>query len=268
MRGVVTSSIGLLPKVLGAQIFSFVLVLIVAWGLSALFGLTARPPALVLAFGQGTVAVVLSRILGLSCGWLLAQFALPLLAWAGLIFDVPSWVFLAAFAVLVLVYSNTSKDQVPLYLSNRTTWAALSELLKQESPLDVQKGRRQFADLGSGLGGTIAYLAKHHPEWDFIGVENAPVPYAVCKLRLLGLNNAHVRFENIWDTDLSRFDVVYAFLSPAPMPRLIECAMRTMKPSSLLISNSFWAPDQPFDGEAGVNDRRKTRLFFKRITKG
>ena len=75
MRGVVTSSIGLLPKVLGAQIFSFVLVLIVAWGLSALFGLTARPPALVLAFGQGTVAVVLSRILGLDRGWLLAQFA-------------------------------------------------------------------------------------------------------------------------------------------------------------------------------------------------
>jgi len=39
--------------------------------------------------------------------------------------------------------------------------------------------------------------------------------------------------------DLSRHDVVYAFLSPVPMSALWEKVRREMRPGSLFISNSF-----------------------------
>jgi hypothetical protein len=41
--------------------------------------------------------------------------------------------------------------------------------------------------------------------------------------------------------------VVYAFLSPAPMPRLWEKICAEMKPGSLFISNSFPVPGQAPD---------------------
>ena len=53
-------------------------------------------------------------------------------------------------------------------------------------------------------------------------------------------------------------DVVYAFLSPAPMPRLWEKVQREMRPGTLFISNRFIVPGvKPHQriatGEPGVN---------------
>ena len=57
-----------------------------------------------------------------------------------------------------------------------------------------------------------------------------------------GRNNITWRWDDLWATDLSRFDVVYAFLSPVPMPRLWEKVQKEMPPGSLFISNSFPVP--------------------------
>lgn len=260
----VLPSFGMLPRVLGAQFAAFVVLFTGILVLNQLFGII-RPPVWALAIGQGVCAAWLSRLLGLRGWWLVAQFALPPLAWLGLFIDLPSWLFLAAFVVLLLVYSNASKERVPLYLSNRTTWAALSELITQQTLSSGDNSRPRFVDLGCGLGGTLTYLARKHPEWDFVGVESAPGPYLISKIRTLSCANATVRFESLWNTDLSTFQMVYAFLSPAPMPRLIDVAKRSMKPNSMLVSNSFWSPDSAFDGEVHVNDDRETCLFFIQI---
>jgi hypothetical protein len=55
-------------------------------------------------------------------------------------------------------------------------------------------------------------------------------------------NNCHIRFQSIWKADLSKFDVVYCFLSPVPMPGIWEKAKAEMKKGSLLISNTFEIP--------------------------
>ena len=96
-------------------------------------------------------------------------------------------------------------------------------------------------------------------------MENAPGPYLISRLRIIGRPNARVEFKSLWDVELGFFDVAYAFLSPAPMPCLIARANADMKSGAMLISNSFWAPDLPYDGAAELNDGRKTSLFFKRI---
>ena len=51
-----------------------------------------------------------------------------------------------------------------------------------------------------------------------------------------------VRFGSLWNMELGSFDLVFAFLSPAPMPRLWDKAVREMRPGALLVSHSFEIP--------------------------
>lgn len=183
--------------------------------------------------------------------------------WAALTYAPPSWFYLSIFAVIFLFYTNTLTERVPLYLSNRTTWAALVQMV-DEQPI-AHSHRPAFIDLGCGLGGTLSHLARAKPDWDIVGVESAPGPYLIAKARTAFLPNAQVRFQSLWKVDLGAFDVAYAFLSPAPMARLQAKAAQEMRPGARFISNSFWADDQPFDGEVELNDNRSTRLIFKNI---
>lgn len=183
-------------------------------------------------------------------------------AWASLTFKPPLWVYPAAFAVVFVFYANTFVERVPLYLTNRTTWAAIDQILTQ-----AFAGREapRVVDLGCGVGGLVGYLARVHPDWQVVGVETAPGPYLISKLRTRGLRNASVRFQSLWRTDLSPFDGAYAFLSPAPMPRLLDKVAREMQPGSVFISNSFWADDGPGFELAEVNDARASKLHIRRI---
>ena len=186
-----------------------------------------------------------------------------LMVWGVVTFHPPLWLYPTAFVVIFLFYTNTLLERVPLYLSNRTTWAAVSELLNGEPPR-TKDAPQAFVDLGCGLGGLVAHVASTHPTWRVVGVETAPGPYLIAKARTAFISNAHVRFQSLWNLDLADFDVAYAFLSPAPMKRLSDKAKAEMPKGALLVSNSFWADGVAFDGEVLVNDGRETRLIFRR----
>lgn len=196
--------------------------------------------------------------------WLLAGLlAAALLGGAALVFQPPAWVYPGLAVLLFLFYANTVLERVPLYLTNATTRAALAELIVLEHRVGDGR-RRAIVDLGCGLGGTVAYLARRFPDWDVWGVETAPGSFLAAWIRALGIPNAHVRFQSLWSVDLSAFDVAYAFLSPAPMPRLHAKIKAEMKPGALFVSNSFWADGEPYDGIADVADGRATKLFFSK----
>lgn len=184
--------------------------------------------------------------------------------WGVTVLHPPLWLYPLVIGVIFVFYANTLTERVPLYLTNRITWAALSQILDNHRAETVINGRPAFVDLGCGLGGTLVYLARAKPDWDFVGVETAPGPYLIAKLRTANLANVEIRFQSLWKTDWAAFDVVYAFLSPAPMPRLHAKAATQMRPGTLLISNSFWVDSQPFDGIVEVNDARSTRLIFSK----
>jgi SAM-dependent methyltransferase len=104
---------------------------------------------------------------------------------------------------------------------------------------------RSFAllDLGCGLGGVLSHLARARPCGQYSGVEVAPVPFLLCWLRSLLIGrNCRVRWEDYRNLDLGRYDVVYAYLSPAAMAGLWEKASREMRPGTLFVSNSFEVP--------------------------
>lgn len=146
----------------------------------------------------------------------------------------PGW-FLFAAVLILLVFRGALSGQVPLYLSNRETVEALAEILAERGPCN-------FLDLGAGLGSTTVPLADNFPEHRFTGVENAPLTWLAGRLLSIGRPNIAWRWADLWATDLSEHDVVYAFLSPVPMPGLWEKIEREMKPGSLFISNTFPVP--------------------------
>jgi len=183
------------------------------------------------------------------------------IAFAGaLALDIPSWVYLVAFLGLLLVYWNTTGERVPLYLTNQQTWTALANLLPA-------RNAARFIDLGSGLGGTTLYLGGARADMQFDAVENAPGPFLVSKIRQLffGRSNTSITYGSLWNRDLSNYNVVYCFLSPAPMADLFAKARAEMKTGSLFISNSFEVPGEEPDEIAEVDDGRRTKLLIWRM---
>lgn len=207
----------------------------------------------------GAIAALVGAAIGMASWWALINLIFPPSVYAAMTLAIPGWIFLALFTALVAVYWN-SVQGVPLYLTNRTTWAGLADLLPKEQSVT-------FADLGCGIGGTLRYLAKIREDSVFTGIESAPIPLAIAKIRTLfgGRGNIYLRYGDMWNVDLSEFDVVYAFLSPAPMERLFEKARLEMKPGSMFISNSFVVPGESPTEFVEVPDGQKTKLLIWRF---
>lgn len=209
---------------------------------------------------QGVMAAIITKFFNFGWGWVIGQVLAPPLVILALALGLPVWIYPVILVLLVLVFWNVATNRVPLYLTNSETSASLLKLLSKKKNVT-------FVDLGSGLGGTLRYLASQSPENQFCGVESAPIPFALswCFGKLGGQNNLEARFGDIWKQDLSTFDVVYCFLSPVPMARLFAKAQEELKPGSLFISNSFAVPDHNPDKIVTVKDGRKTKLLIWKI---
>lgn len=218
-----------------------------------------RPSGLAAGLSQGLLAASFARRLGLApwWWWLNLGFVPALLLFSGA--PLPSWVFLAGFLLLLLGNWNSFGERVPLYLSGARSRQQLAELLAQ------QTADFRFVDLGCGPAGALLWLARRFPRAQFVGVETAPLPFAIAWLRALPQNNCRIRYENLWRTDLAQFDVVYCFLSPAPMAALWAKAVAQMASGAWLVSNSFEVPGVPADQQVELHDWRRSRLLLWRM---
>ncbi|MFX5751974.1 hypothetical protein ABTE32_21380, partial [Acinetobacter baumannii] len=79
----------------------------------------------------------------------------------------PSWVFLAVFLFMRVLFWSTFRSQVPFYPSGQSAWDAVAGLLPEGRPI-------RFMDIGSGLGGAVLDLSRRRPESEFTGIEIAP----------------------------------------------------------------------------------------------
>jgi SAM-dependent methyltransferase len=163
----------------------------------------------------------------------------------------PLW-FLGAFVLLLAVYGSTFRTQVPLYLSNARAIDAIAARLPGDRPF-------RFLDLGCGTGSVIAPLSRAFDRGEFVGVELAWIPCLIAKLRArLGGNRHRTERTDLFTMDLSQFDVVYAFLSPVPMPELWRKARAEMRPGSLFVSNTFTVPGVPADETVHVGPGQRS----------
>jgi hypothetical protein len=217
-------------------------------------GIVLQP--MVAALVTGAFAALLSKAAGLDPWWMAIQFVFAPAALAGSSAAVPRWLSLTLFLLLVFVYWSTFRTQVPLYLSSTRVRQALIPLLPS--------GSFTFMDVGSGLGGVLTDLADARADGDYHGIESAPFPWLVSWMRiaLSRRANCHAHFGSLWNTDLARYDVVFAYLSPVPMAALWEKVQREMRPGSHFISNTFMVAAVTPDAEVQVPDLHKSTLYL------
>lgn len=218
-----------------AQLLALALVLALAW--------FAERAGIVLALWQaaliqGLLAALLGAWLGLARWWWPIQLLFLPAALVVSALAVPPGVFLALFALLVLAYWSTFRTQVPYYPSSPAVWEAVAAALPQDRAVRV-------IDIGSGLGGMVMTLQAQRPESHFEGIELAPLPWLISRLRaLLRGSTAQLRRGDYEALDFAQYDAVFAYLSPAAMERLWHKARREMRPGSMLFSYEFPIPGQ------------------------
>jgi hypothetical protein len=193
-------------------------------------------PWLQISLGIGLTATLFATLTRQPWWWRLIHALFAPLLWAGLQLSIdPGW-FLLGFMVLLLVYRGALSGQVPLYLSNSASVAAIAAQIPA-------KQRITLIDLGAGIGSSLIPLARLRPDCQFVGVENAPLTWLVGWLRTRGQKNLEWRWGSLWQTPLAGADIVYAFLSPVPMPELWAKARAEMRPGTLFLSNTFAVPE-------------------------
>ena len=217
-------------------------------------------PPMLFALLCGALAAALSCLAGLARWWLLIQFLFVPALVLVLALHMPPNFFLASFLILLVVYWSTFRTQVPLYLSSRKVWKALELLL----PFEATDRHFTFMDLGSGISGVLAHLAKARPDGRYHGIEAAPLPFLLgwLRLRLGGHRNCEVSWGSLWDCDLGQYDVVFAYLSPVPMDELWQKARREMRPGTVFISNTFAVAEHPPQQTFTVDDMHRSTLYI------
>jgi SAM-dependent methyltransferase len=198
--------------------------------------LGAEPTILTAALIQGLLAMLASWKLRLARWWLPIQLLFPIAVLAASALRLPPALYLGIFIVLLAIYWSTFRTQVPYYPSNETVWRAVEALLPRDRELRV-------IDIGSGLGGMAMHLAAARPRAEVTGIELAPLPWLVSRLRAaIAGSRAHFQRGDYEDLDFRAYDLVFAYLSPAAMPALWDKARREMRAGSLLVSYEFEIP--------------------------
>lgn len=208
---------------------------------------------------QSLLAGLLAYHLRMPKWWILIHLVFMPLVIITLAFNIsPLW-HLFLFICLILVYGKTYKTRVPLYLSSQQVNKALKSRLPKRKHFS-------FLDLGSGCGGLISRLAKVHKNGLFYGIETAPIPFLISKLRnIFTPSSCKISWGDFWLQDFSQYDVIYAYLSPVPMETLWHKVRKEMRPGSLLISNTFQIPGVAPDEIIELNDFSNSTLYLWKI---
>lgn len=186
---------------------------------------------------QAATAAALAFLRGQDWWWWLIQFCFPIVAVVMLAVALPPYFYLIAFAVMTLVFWSTFRTQVPYYPSK----ASLLPIILAQLPKDRAL---RFMDVGSGMGGLLIKLSACRPDCEFHGVEIAPLPWLISRVRAwLARANVRLNLQDYAKLNFGNYDVVFAYLSPAVMPALWEKVRGEMRPGTLLMSYEFIIPD-------------------------
>lgn len=133
-----------------------------------------------------------------------------------------------------LIFSFISK--IPFIPSKKDT-------IKKMIQLANLKPSDKIADLGCGNMKILIVTEKRH-NLTGTGYEISPLPYLLGKLNLLFYNSKNkLKFQNIFNTDLSKFNVIFIYLTPPILKKLEPKILDECKPGTKIISNTFSLPN-------------------------
>ena len=137
--------------------------------------------------------------------------------------------FLIIFLIMLIFYLR--KTGVPFVKSEKN-------ILEKIKKLDVLKDGMVVADLGSGDGSFLYFLAKDYPHIQFIGYEINPILYRFSK-NFQQLPNLKFYRQDFFKIDLSQFDCLYLFLYPSILEKILPKIQKEAKKNCYIVTNSF-----------------------------
>ena len=137
------------------------------------------------------------------------------------------------FSILMISFIYSSLKGSP-YVPTRH-----KELEKIFNDIKI-KPKQFFYELGCGDGRVSLYAASNY-QVKAIGVDVNPILiwYANFLKKFKKINNCLFIKQDIFATDLSRADIVYLFLMPNLISKLVEKMDKELKKSALVISHGF-----------------------------
>jgi Precorrin-6B methylase 2 len=207
---------------------------------------------------QPLLAALISRLFRQPKWWLPIHLVFSPAIWLFLTFQIPGWIYLSAFLISLAVFWGTFKGDVPLFLSSNAVSDSLASIVQQQQATNL-------IDLGAGIGSAVISLARQMPKLEITAVERAPLPWLILRWRCRRFSNIKVIRQNLWDTALTDYDIVFLFLSPLAMPRIQNKCMQEMRTRSLVVSSSFEMPLWPAESILQLKDTKRTHLFCYRL---
>lgn len=114
------------------------------------------------------------------------------------------------------------------------------------------KPEDKVIDIGSGDGRIVIKASKYSK--DVTGIDYNPFLNQIAKLRLrLTKKKGKVRiiFGNLYNHNLSNYDVIFCYLLPGTMQKLKEKFKKELKPGTRIITNTFTMKDWKPTEESG-----------------
>jgi hypothetical protein len=185
--------------IIGAVIAQVAAALMVIAVSAALGGQTRLDPQKLFWLGlavQSVVAALVTRLLGLPVWWVWIGLCFPVaLALALNAGEMPAWPFGVGFVVLYLFFSNTARERVPLYLTNRLTTGgpAVADASTRRPALHRSRFGSRRCRTGAGRGGAACDVA-----WN-----PAPMVWLVSAVLSKIQRRGQIVRRDIWSTDLS-----------------------------------------------------------------
>lgn len=231
---------------------------VIYWLAAFAFNQALDIPVYVLVIFQSVIASAYSYWAGMEKWWRWIHLCFPVAVWVMSGLQIPSSVYLIGFVVTLALYWTTFRTQVPFYPSRPLIWRQVAAVIPQDRPL-------RLVDIGSGLGDMSMYLAKLRPDSLIEGVEIAPLPWIISKVRAgLKQSTAVFKIGDYRELDFADYDVIFAYLSPAAMPALWEKAKSEMRSGSLLISYEFDI-EGVLPTQVMVSEGRAEKLFVWKL---
>jgi SAM-dependent methyltransferase len=146
--------------------------------------------------------------------------------------------FWIIFIIIFLLLASTA------YAASRgapwvPTWKR--DLRRIEKLAHLKKGER-FIELGCGTGRVCRHLAKH-TEAETFGIELSFLQWLVAYLLSLRWKTIEIFLGDVFNHNLSSYDVVYMFLMPETYKKLRDKLTTELQPGSRVITYVWPIPD-------------------------
>lgn len=167
-------------------------------------------------------------------------------------------------AVLSIVYSSWRNGISPMPSPAPVRQAVTAEIRR----LPKQEGI--VVEAGSGWGTMALQIARNHPGWSIIGIENAIIPLWVSQAagRLTAMlgkgNRSKVAFMrgDLYRYRYDRADVVVCYLYPGAMKRLGPTFKEQLAPGARVISVCFALPGWEPERVVTCRDLYRTKVYI------